>query len=457
MFCGGAGTVTGSEHLVTAGGRRVLLDCGLFQGLRELRRRNWNPPPFDPQSIEAVVLSHAHVDHCGYLPLLVRLGFRGRVFCTAGTADLLRVVLTDSAKLQEEEAEEANLGGYSKHHPALPLYTVRDAEFALQHLAPKPYGQPIPVADGISAQFRRAGHILGAATIELHLEGRPSRTIVFSGDLGRWDQPILRDPEPVTAADVLLLESTYGDRVHPPHPMDGLARVVNAAVARKGVLLVPAFAVGRTQLLIWMLRELERAETIPSGIPVFVDSPMAKEVSAMYERHAEDHDAQMREVLRAEHGLHTEKSTMIATAESSRALNQMTEFGIIIAASGMATGGRIVHHLKARLPYPETTVLLVGFQAEGTRGRALQDGAPTVRIHGQDVPVRAAIETLDGLSAHADREELLRWLQGFTAPPKQTYLVHGESVQAASLAELIASRLRWPVVIAQAGQTVPLA
>lgn len=456
QFLGAAGTVTGSRHLVQVDGGRVLLDCGLFQGPKELRLRNWSQPPFNPKDIEAVLLSHAHIDHSGGLPLLVREGFRGPIFCTRGTADLLRVLLLDAAHLQEEEAATANRYGYAKHKPALPLYTTDDAEKALRRIEARPYGERFAVTKELGAMFRRAGHILGSASIELQIGNPDPFRLVFSGDLGRWDRPILHDPEMVPQADVLLLESTYGDRVHPPKPEEGLARIVKEAVERGGALLVPAFAVGRTQELIWMLRQLEEVKLIPS-LPVYIDSPMAINVADIYCRHPEDHNLDMKLMMDEERcPLCCKQYHLARTPDESKALNGLEGPLIIISASGMATGGRILHHLKLRLPNPHTTVLLVGFQAGGTRGRALQEGAKTVRIHGQNIPVRAKVETLDGLSAHADREEIRRWMSGFEKPPRQTFLVHGEPEPAQYLAEVLQTRMQWKVSVAQDGETVRL-
>jgi metallo-beta-lactamase family protein len=453
-FYGGAGTVTGSKFLVSLGDRRVLLDCGLFQGLKALRLRNWSPPPFDPKSLAAIVLTHAHIDHCGYVPVVVREGFRGPILCTGATADLLRLMLLDSARLQEEEAEAANRGGYSRHHPALPLYTVRDAQAALGRVVARPYGQDLPVAEGIRARFRRAGHILGAASVELQLGAAPHR-VVCSGDVGRWGQPILRDPEPVPEADTLLLESTYGDRVHAPDPEAALAQIIHEAVQRGGALIVPSFAVGRAQHLIWVLRKLEAAGRIPE-LPVFLDSPMAQGASTIYASHHDEHDAQMQALMRAAGELASHRFHIVKTVDESKVLHKHDRPFIIVASSGMATGGRVLEHLKVRLPNPSTTVLLIGYQAAGTRGRSLQEGASAVKIHGQMVPVRAAIRSLDGLSAHADREELLRWLSGFRPPPGRTFLVHGEPQPANALAQAIRDRLGWPVEIAGDGQVVEL-
>jgi len=354
QFLGAAGTVTGAKFLVSAGRRRVLLDGGLFQGLKALRLRNRQPPGFDPACVDAVVLSHAHIDHSGYLPLLVRQGFRGKIFCTSGTAELLRVMLPDSAQLQEEEADAANRHRYSKHDPALPLYTVEDSHAALRRVRPCRYAEPLRVADGVAAVFRRAGHILGSASVELQLAPGPFR-LVFSGDLGRWDQPILRDPELVPDADALLLESTYGDRIHPADPTAALARIIHEAVSRGGALIVPAFAVGRAQQLLYMLRELEDADRIPA-LPVFLDSPMAIDVGEIYCSHPEDHDLGMNLLMDERRSpLRCRRLTLVRTREESKTLNRLEGPAIIIAASGMATGGRVLYHLKARLADPRTT------------------------------------------------------------------------------------------------------
>ena len=456
QFLGAAGTVTGSKHLVHAGGARVLLDCGLFQGAKELRSRNWKRLPFEAAEIASVVLSHAHVDHSGALPLLVRQGFRGPVYCTAGTADLLEILLLDSAHLQEEEAEFANRRGYSKHHPALPLYTVRDAEKALRHLEVRRRGTDFPVAPGLSARFRQAGHILGSSTVELALGGTPENRLVFSGDLGRWNRPILHDPELVAEADVLLVESPYGDRVHSDDPATTLARVVNETVERGGALIVPAFAVGRTQELVWTIRELEDAGRIPV-LPVHVDSPMASNVTELYTRHGDEFDAETRLLTEASRDpLRTRDFQLVRSVAESRALTEQKGPMIVIAGSGMATGGRVLHHLRFRLPDERNTILLSGFQAAGTRGRALAEGARTLRLHGESVPVRARVARVEGLSAHADRPDLLRWLRGFRRAPRRVYLVHGEAEAAEALRALVRDELGWDAIVAQHGAIVAL-
>ena len=440
-------------HLVVAGDRRILLDCGLFQGLKALRLRNWEPRLADPTRLDAVVLSHAHIDHSGYLPLLVRQGFRGPIYCTAGTADLLGVVLPDAAHLQQEDAERANRHGYSKHEPALPLYTVDDAQAALRLVRPAGYDRAFPVTDGLAAVLRRAGHILGSATVELAVG---AVRLVFSGDLGRYDRPILCDPEPVPAADVLLLEATYGNRPRPPAAEDDLARIVRDAAQRGGVIVVPAFAVDRTQELLWMLHRLERAGRVPA-LPVYLDSPMAIEVTEIYRRHPEDYDAEMARALGAgEQPLTPEQLHIARTEQESRAINAVPGPAIIVSSSGMAAGGRVLHHLAQRLPDPGTTVLLVGFQAQGTRGRALEDGARELKMLGQVVPVRATVARIDALSAHADCEEILRWLGGFATAPRKTYLVHGEPDGCAALADAIRARYGWSVTAAGDGETVTL-
>jgi metallo-beta-lactamase family protein len=456
QFLGAAGTVTGSKHLLSANGRRVLLDCGLFQGPKALRQRNWQPLPFDASGIHAVVLRHAHLDHSGALPLLVRQGFRGQIWCTPGTKDLLRILLLDAAHLQEEEAEYANRHGYSKHQPAQPLFRTADALNALKLVETASYGERFAVGEGTVVVFRRAGHILGSATVEVDIDGRPPLRIVFSGDLGRWGRPILRDPERVPAADVLIVESTYGDRIHSQDPDTELARVIEQTAARGGVVVVPSFAVGRTQELIWTLRHLEDEGRIPS-LPTFVDSPMAIDVTQIYCEHPEDHDLDMTLLMDEKRcPLCCKQYHLVRTAAESKALNLRPGPMIVVSASGMATGGRVLHHLKLRLPDERNTVLLPGFQAAGTRGRALADGATSIRIHGEVVPVRAEVVMLDGLSAHADREELLRWVRGFDRAPSQVFVVHGEPGPASLLAAALQAELGWRANVARDGEVALL-
>jgi metallo-beta-lactamase family protein len=454
QFFGAAETVTGSKHMVTANGRRILLDCGLFQGLKQLRMRNWQAPPFDPREIDAVVLSHAHLDHSGYLPLLVRLGYERPIYCTAATRDLLVILLRDSAYLQEEQAAHANRHRYTRHKPALPLYTMEDVENTLPLVRTPPNRETFAVTDGVSAVFRCAGHILGSATVELQIEGSPDRKIAFSGDLGRWGRPILKDPVPIPEADVVLVESTYGNREHPPEPDADLARVISETAERGAALIVPAFAVGRSQELLWRIRELEVEKRIPI-VPVYADSPMAINVTDVYRRHPEEHDLEMAELMNSKARPLSPKLFQTArTAIESKALNDVKGPMIIISASGMASGGRVLHHLKRRLPSKRTTVLLCGYQAAGTRGRTLQEGAKQVRIHGREIPIRARIETLHGLSAHADWRELICWLAQFERPPKNTFAVHGEASASEALVEAIREHLGWDAGVAADGARV---
>ena len=454
-FLGGAGgTVTGSKHLLENEAGRVLLDCGLFQGLKALRQRNWAAPPVDPGTLGAVILSHAHIDHSGYLPRLCRDGFTGPVYCTPGTSDLLKVMLPDAAHLQEEEAAFANRHRTSKHDPALPLYTIADAERALAQVKRVDFGRRFTATRGVEARFTPSGHILGAGLVTCETGGR---RLVFSGDLGRYDVPIMVDPEPVAEADVLLVESTYGNRVHPPDdPGDRLTAAVRRAVEQKGWLLIPAFAVGRSQEILYDLRELEKRGAIPS-LPVFLDSPMGIQATAIYAAHTEEHDpAIARVVAGGAAPFAPRRFTLSRTVDDSKRLNDAAGPGIIVAGSGMATGGRILHHLKRLLPDPKTTVLFVGYQAAGTRGRLLKDGAREMKMLGTVVPVNATIMVSDAYSAHADREEILRWLGGFKRPPGMTYVVHGEAGAAEALRDAIVSRLGWNTAVAQDGQRVTL-
>ena len=449
-FAGGAGTVTGSKYLLTLGDGRILLDCGLFQGLKQLRNRNWSAPPFDVASLDAVVLSHGHLDHSGYLPRLVQAGYRGPIHCTRGTSDLLPIVLRDSAHLQEEDAERANRYGYSKHRPALPLYTREDVERTLKLVQPHGYAEAFSPAPEVEVLFRRAGHILGSATVDVRCED-PGFRLVFSGDLGRWGRPILRDPELVPEADVVVVESTYGDRFHTANAEDEIARIISETAHRGGAVIVPAFSIGRTQELVWTIRKLEEEGRLPL-ISVYIDSPMAIDVTALYCKHPEDHDLDMKLLMDEKRcPLCCREYHLVRTPQESKALNDRRGPMVIIAGSGMATGGRVLHHLKYRLPEHRNTVLLAGYQAAGTRGRSLQEGAREIRIHGQMVPVRARVETVEGLSAHADQSEILRWLRGFDRPPRHTYLVHGEARPAEALESAIRRELGWNVTVAQEG------
>lgn len=457
-FYGAAGTVTGSKHLLDLGSSRILLDAGLFQGGKDLRMRNWDRPPFDVRNIDAVVLSHAHLDHSGYLPVLIRHGFSAPIFCTPGTRALLDILLMDAAGLQEEEAKHANRKGWSRHKPALPLFGPKEVERVMRLIRVHAYGEAFDVP-GAQVTLRPAGHIIGSALVELRVTaGREAGLcVVFTGDLGRYDQPILVDPARVEEADILLLESTYGDRDHAEDPKRELERVVNAAIARGGALLIPAFAVGRAQMLIWLLRELESEGRIPS-VPVYIDSPMANRVSDVTCRHEADLDADMlRKMAQHECPLCCKRYRLCETPDQSKAINRVQGSIIVIAGSGMAAGGRILHHFINRLGDPRTTVLLAGFQAQGTRGRLLRDGAPVLRMFGQEVMVRAVVEQIDGLSAHADRREILRWLAGFRRLPRMTYVVHGEPAAAASLARLVNDKLGLVARAVRDGERVALA
>jgi len=452
-FLGAAGTVTGSKHLLELGNRRVLVDGGLFQGLKELRLRNWAAFPIDPKRIDAVVLTHAHLDHCGYLPRLVAGGFRGRIFCTAGTRDLCTLILPDSAHIQEEDARLANRRGFSKHSPALPLYTELDAARTLTQLQPVGYERPVPVVPGVEAEFLNAGHLLGSAYARMTVG---DKTMLFGGDLGRYDRPVLPDPAPVAEADVLLLESTYGDRLHEPD--DGgarLAAIINETVQKGGRLIIPSFAVGRVEELLYWLRLLERTRQIPT-LPVYVDSPMAAGALQFYTERCNELDPGMRFGERDVCAFGTERMTIVASARESMELVSSSAPAIVIAASGMATGGRVLHHLAAGLPNPNNTVLFVGYQSAGTRGRQLCEGARHVKIQGQEVPVAARVERLDSMSAHADVGEIMRWLAGFSRAPTITYLVHGEPAALEALGSRIHRELGWPIHIAKYMEKVEL-
>lgn len=458
QFLGAAGGVTGSKYLFSYGDDQVLIDCGLFQGLKELRQRNWVSVPVDLARLRAVILTHAHIDHSGYLPRLVSKGYKGPVFATPGTCDLLGVMLPDAAHLQEEEARYARQKGYSKHSPALPLYTVEDAEQSLTLLRPLRVGQSVEVIKGVSLDFGRVGHILGAGSARLSFEvNGQKKTLLDSGDLGRYDRPILKDPEPARNADWLLLESTYGNRMHAKDSEIELRNLIKETVAQRGCLLIPAFAVGRTQDLIYTIRKMEDEGEIPA-IPVHVDSPMGLEATEIYCRHPEEHDFEMQQLSSRDSCPISSRHMIVhKSPEQSKSINQSKGPMVIISASGMATGGRVLHHLKQRLPNLDTTVLFAGYQAEGTRGRLLQDGAKEVKLLGEIVPVRAQIKVIDGFSAHADQGEILRWLGTFKQAPRMTYIVHGEPPAAAALADSIRERLKWKVEIAKYQQKVALA
>jgi metallo-beta-lactamase family protein len=455
-FLGAAQTVTGSKFLLETDGRRVLVDCGLFQGLKELRERNWEPLPVESKSVDAVVITHAHIDHSGYLPRLVKDGFKGRIFCTPGTADLCRIMLPDSGRLAEDDAREANRYGYTKHAPALPLFTEDDAFQTLTHLQPVGYDRPVPVTGAITLSFADAGHLLGSAFARIGLENDAGREILFSGDLGRFGRPVLPDPTTVETADVLLLESTYGDRIHEADD-DGerLAGIITTAIGGGGKVIIPAFAVGRVEEVIYWLRRLEDARRIPV-VPVYLDSPMAVDALRHYANHSSDLDPEMQTRRGQVSAFSTRRFTAIASPQQSKEVQASPAPCIVVSASGMATGGRVLHHLKAALPKARNTVLFVGYQAAGTRGRQLIEGAETVKIHGEFVNVAARIERIDSMSAHADADEIMRWLRGFTRPPEKTYLVHGEPPSQAALKSRIETELGWNLHVAEYLEKVQL-
>jgi metallo-beta-lactamase family protein len=451
-FLGAARTVTGSKYLVQHGERRVLVDCGLFQGLKELRERNWEAFPVPPSSIHAVVLTHAHLDHVGYLPRLVAQGFKGRVFCTAGTMDLSRLVLPDSARIQEEDARQANRHGYSKHAPALPLYTEIEAQRALTKLQPMGYQRAIEVAPQVSVEFLPAGHLLGSAFVVMRLAGGP--TILFGGDLGRYGRPVLPDPVPAVQADVVLVESTYGDRDHQPDDEGAqLAQVIQDTARRGGKLIVPAFAIGRVEELLYWLRRLEREHRIPV-MPVYVDSPMAIEALRYYTGRVAELDPDMKPSRTDVSTFATARFQTIASPQQSKELTASRRSAIVISSSGMATGGRVLHHMAAALPDARNTILFVGYQAAGTRGRLLVDGAREVKIHGEIVAVNARIARNDSMSAHADRNEILRWLQTLPAAPGRLCLVHGEPGPMDALKQRISDQFGWQAATPSHRETI---
>lgn len=445
---GGAGTVTGSKHLLDHDGRRLLVDCGLFQGPRELRELNWKPLAVPASSIDAVILTHAHLDHSGYLPRLVREGFRGPIYATAATVDVARLILLDSAHLQEKDAEFANRHGFSRHRPAMPLYTSVDAEQALSQFRATEFHRRIDLGNDIDLLFRRAGHILGAATAELRV-GKV--TLAFSGDLGRYGDATMVDPEPIRNADFLVLESTYGDRIHPKVDAAlALKEVIDRTVRRGGTVVIPAFAVGRTQSLLYELWSLKMSDHL-AMVPIYVDSPMATNATDLMCAHMDDHRMQPM-VCRAACGI----ATYVRDSDGSKALSASPMPKVIISASGMATGGRVLHHIRAFGTDPRNTILFAGFQAAGTRGRAMVDGMREVKIHGEWVDIRAEVADLTMLSAHADSNELIRWLRGFESAPSRTFIVHGEPGSSAALRDRIQDELRWNCTIPRMGQTMPL-
>jgi len=444
-FLGAAGTVTGSRHLLQVGSYRLLLDCGLFQGVKTLRLRNWAPFPVRPDSIKAIVLSHAHLDHSGYIPLLVRNGFQGPIYCSAATRDLCEVLLTDSASLQEADAAYLNRHRLTRHDPALPLYTLADVERALKLLCPVHFGAPVKLKDGLSFRLFHAGHILGAAIVEVDIKGW---RLVFSGDLGRYNDPLMPDPEPILEARYLIIESTYGDRTHDPGDVQAtLSSIVRRTAERGGTLIIPSFAVGRSQLVLYHLAQLRQRGLMPKSLPIYLDSPMASAAASIYRSHAS-----AQRLTRVQAHTAYDHVIFVQDQEQSKSLDSSPMPKIIVSASGMATGGRVLHHLKRYLPDARSTILLVGFQAAGTRGAVMLAGAKTIKIHGDYVPVRAELYNLSMLSAHADSDELLRWLRGFATAPRETFIVHGEPAASDALRLRIKDELGWSSHAAEQGE-----
>lgn len=445
---GGAGTVTGSKHLLANGDRRILVDCGLFQGLKSLRDLNWEPLPVPPSSIDAVVLTHAHLDHSGYLPKLVRDGFRGRIYATAATRDVAELILKDSGFLNEKDAEYANRKGFSKHKPALPLYGVADAELAMEFFNPVSFNKPINLPGGATLVFRYAGHILGAASADI---AWGERRIAFSGDVGRFGDPMLHDPVSVPEADYVVIESTYGDRIHPAvDATDVLGDVIEQTVKRGGTVIIPAFAVGRAQMVLYHLWKLQTAGRL-KGIPIYLDSPMAIDSTDLLHAHSADH-----RLTHDECGAICKIATYTRDVEGSKKITASPWPKVIISASGMATGGRVLHHLAAFAPDPKNTILFSGYQAAGTRGRAMVEGAREIKIHGHWLPVRAQIDDLPMLSAHGDASELMRWLSGLRHAPSRVFIVHGEDVASEALRVRIDRELGWNATVPRQNQVFDL-
>src|SRR6058998_3368402 len=457
-FLGATQTVTGSKFLLENKDVRVLIDCGLFQGMKELRLRNWEGPPVDPASVDMIILTHAHIDHTGYLPRFVAQGFKGPVYATPATVDLARILLPDAGHLQEEEARYRNKHQLSKHKPALPLYTIADAMATLELLRPVNYGQTVALSPGLDFEMTKAGHILGSAFVRMREAGPPEKAVLFTGDIGRYDQPIIFDPSPVETADYLVLECTYGNRLHSDKNgssgKDQLRDVVSSTAKRGGTIVIPSFAIGRAQELLYILRELEVENKIPI-LPVYVDSPMAVDAVDVFRKHVEEHDLEMAQLEKdGRNPLYTQRVHFARSVEESKAINEHRFPSIIISANGMATGGRILHHLIQRLPDERNSVVFVGFQAFGTRGRLISEGARQIRIFGVDYPVRASVHVIDSFSAHGDYREILRWLAGFKRGPRTTFLVHGEPVAAAAMKDHIAiSHKGWGVEIPAYRQT----
>ncbi|MCA1625307.1 MAG: MBL fold metallo-hydrolase [Acidobacteria bacterium] len=461
-FYGGVGTVTGSKYLLENNGKKILVDCGLFQGLKKLRERNWQDPPFNPSEIDAVIITHAHIDHTGFLPRLVKLGFSGKVFTSRATCDLLKILLPDSARLQEEEADYRNRNNLTSHSPALPLYDEDDAKETLKRLEPiSNDGKAVEICENFRAAFNVAGHILGASLVLVEMENAKengdSIKFLFSGDLGHYDQPIIKDPAIPSDCDYLMVESTYGNRLHGEISSDKqLTEIINEAARRNAPILIPAFAIGRTQEILYLIRELEEQKRIPI-LPVIVDSPMAAQATQVHNRFSEEHDEEYASILtQKRHPLRTGSMMTTSSRDESKKLNDMKGARIIISASGMLTGGRVLHHAMRVLPNENATIVFVGYQAAGTTGRRIQDGEREVRIMKQWIPVRCHVEKVEGFSAHADWKGVLRWLEGLKTTPKKVFTTHGEPEAAEAMAQHIRERFGWTVTVPHYGQTVEL-
>ncbi len=436
QFIGAAGTVTGSKYLLAADGKKYLIDCGLFQGLKVLRLRNWAPPPFNPREIEAVILTHAHIDHSGYLPLLVKNGFRGKIYATPATMALCRILLPDAGHLQEEDAAFANQHSFSKHHPALPLYTEQDAWACLDQFHTVAWETKQKISPKLSFSLYPAGHILGASIVRVEVE---NVKVTFSGDLGRPHSPLMNAPAAAPETDYLILESTYGDRKHPKeNPETTLQNLINRTLNRGGTVLIPAFAVGRAQEMLYLISRLKKSGRIPN-VPVYLNSPMSAQATHVFQDFLGSHALSAQECREM-----TEAVTVVATPEESKRLNMLHSSAIILSASGMATGGRVLHHLKSLAPNPKNLILFAGFQAMGTRGETILGGAGSVKIHGEMIPIRAEVQSLDTLSAHADADEILSWLRNFSIPPKMTFITHGEPLASEALRKRIQQERHWP-------------
>lgn len=448
-FLGAAGSVTGSKTLLNVDKSNYLIDCGLFQGLKKLRLQNWRDFPIDPSLIKKILLTHAHIDHSGHLPTLVKQGYTGKILSTHSTKALCNLLLPDAGYLQEEDARFANQHGFSKHSPALPLFTVEDAHKALKQFESIEWNESVNLEENISAQWREAGHILGAATIQINVSGT---RITFSGDLGRSNCPVMRPPTPIKETDYLILESTYGDRTHPEeNTSESLEKIINKTIQRGGITLVPSFAVGRTQQILYYVHQLQLQRRIPNDIPVYVNSPMATEATRIYTDYNNDQALTLKDCQEMLKNVH-----FISSPQQSRALNGQSEPAIIIAASGMASGGRVLHHLKAFAPDKKNTILFVGFQAPGTRGEKMLSRSTDIKIHGEVIPVRAEVTKIDTLSAHADQNEMIAWLKNFQRPPKCVFLNHGEDAARTAFKKRIEEELHWRVALPSDLETIEL-